>query len=135
MDNEQRTTDNGQRTTDNGQWITDNGQQIFHEYLVRFSLQNCVFIPHTINRRYRDGASRHVITSHVKTGSTWSHGNFSLAAARHASIPWEGSASTIIMFTKFNLAAARHAIVFDECTAVPIATIAMSDYGRTNDNP
>ena len=54
--------------------------------------------------------SRHVIISHVKTGSTCSHGKFSLAAARHA-------------------------IVFDKYMAIPIATIAISDYGRTNDIP
>jgi hypothetical protein len=33
------------------------------------------------------------------------------------------------------VAAARHATVFDERTAIPIVTIAMSDYGRTKDTP
>ncbi len=45
---------------------TDNGQWLYHKYLVRFSLQNCLFIPLTINRRYRDDVSRHAIALHVK---------------------------------------------------------------------
>jgi len=63
----------------------------------------------------RGGASRHVITLHVKTESTCYY-----FARKNR---------------KLNLAAASHAIVFDECTAIPIATIAMSDYGQTNDTP
>jgi hypothetical protein len=42
---------------------------------------------------------------------------------------WNGSVSNN------SIAAARHASVFDECTAVPVVTIAMSDYGRTKDHP
>ena len=33
------------------------------------------------------------------------------------------------------LAAARHATVFGKCTAIPVATIAMADYGPTTDTP
>src|SRR5947207_6615222 len=48
----------------------DNGQWIYHSYLIRFSLQTCVFISHTINQRYRGGASCY-ITSHVHPKSCY----------------------------------------------------------------
>ena len=49
MDNEQRTMNNGQWTMDNDneQRTTNNGQ-LYYKYLIRFSLQNRVFISHTI---------------------------------------------------------------------------------------
>src|SRR5947207_15973441 len=68
---------NGQRTM-NKQWI------IQRLHLARFSFQTaCSYLTRKA-RRYRGGTSCHDITSHVKTGSTCSHGKFSLVAARHA---------------------------------------------------
>jgi len=70
----------------NEQMNTGNGQWIDHRYLVRFSLQNCVFIPHTIistvtRRRVsscycfacknRKHTRTSAIALHIKIESSW----------------------------------------------------------------
>ena len=94
---------------------TENGQRIDHGYLVRFSLQHCVFIPHTINST----VSRQRVMQHIrrKDGNTGSNdcyvrlrtddeslGRVSLQQSRGSAScnPWQGLASN-------DLAAARHA--------------------------